>query len=530
MQACVNIPGFPLQILARRENVDRDVPMAILNGDTPSARVVAVNRASLRQGIHRGMRYSQVLGMCPQVRASMVGAAEEEEAFRKILAVLTRFSPDVERAPFETTQFFVSLTGLLRLFSSARQWSEAVQTALAEEGFLSHIAFADTRRVAYVAAAAMSRDKHGGKSEPSEGSTEGWIGEQGIGLLPLPLRDFETLHLLGVTKIGVFLKIPRRQIQRRFSHRLLEVHDFFSEKTSVTASARTVVGSKGNYGKEAIRRSRNSEPPLLNHEQLNVAVGRLIDEANREARKRGVWIRGAVVCFIDENETELRERVENARPHDDTVLLKRLIALRLEGISLQPVVRCVVDLLVEAPVAGEGDLFSGMTAPADDGHRFNEGDYERLFTLLQAEFGYESVVTAEVRSAVLPEERYALSSVGAVTLSRAWRECRRKRGGNSETGPKESPAAAHNLAVRRDLTTPRVRRILREPESGGDIRRQIRRGIRTERPVLLSAGWWRGAEVIRAYYTVRLPSKRVAWVYREPHAKDTGWFVQGYLE
>lgn len=500
MHACISLPGFSLQVLFRRETLDPNLPAAVLTSDKPSARVVAVNRAAYRRGILPGMRYSQVLSLFPEVRASPVSDAEQKKALRDVAGIILRYTPDAEPVPLETAHYFVPLSGLLRLFPSARQWGEAVQSALAEEGFRAHVAFGAGRLEAYLAAKVRSgKEESGGKE---------WIDQQSLSLLPIPPKDLETLHLLGIRRIGDFSRISPSRLKSRFSRETVFLHGFVGSREPVVRLHEREDGS--------IRRERRYEPPLVQRDSLLSAIRILLEAAVEDARRQGVWIHGIEITLTDEENREYAETIRSAGAQQNGVFFLRLIALRFEGLQFSPIVQCRLTLQASAPVARQETLIDESGICRDE--KFDAPAFERLIVLLQAEYSDSAVTVGEVHSAALPEERYSWERVQARELSRSWQQCLLRRAGEA------LPPAPGTGSVTR------VRRIFEEPEATTVLRRDLRRGKKISGPVLVSTNWWRGLEVGRAYYLIRLSSGRIAWAYRQQSRSSAGrWFVQGYL-
>lgn len=492
MIACVSVPGIGLQIIALRESRDRGAPLIRISADRPSARVEEVNRAARERGVHAGMRYSQVLGLAPDIYAGVVERGELRAIQERVRAILLRHSPDVEETSFEPAQYWVSLRGLDRLFASPRQWQEAVWAALVEEGIYGHIAFGDARLDAYVKVKMVSAGSP--EEQLPRHFDRAWIERQHLALLPLAPVDMEALYTLGIRTVGAFAALSTHQVRTRFARRTVAVHAFIASDSHIPV--------RGRGEEETIALSHRCEPPLFALPRVIALVESLLNRLMARVISSGQWVKAVEVKLIDEENGEMRERVQAARAGRSVPFFLRLIELRFDGATIRPVAECTITVEAVAPHTEQRVLLEEAAERTTD--TFDEERFCQLLVLLQAEYGDGAICRAELRSAHLPEERFAWVAVEPERL---------------RLTPQTNVDTLH-------LRGHRVRRIYASRRPAPPRVRS-----RRARAELVSTRWWRGEEVHRAYFHLPSTDGETLWAYREGNGSDEGrWFVQGVFE
>ena len=148
---------------------------------------------------------------------------------------------------------------------------------------------------------------------------------------------------------------------------------------------------------------------------------------------------------------------------------------------------------------------------------------------VRAEFGEDSLVRLEIRSAHLPRNRYRCQPVSpAGALGRRSSKPRLSTVLMPETAPPDRPALVRRI-YDQSLVLPH--RSSEEPD--GWLLRGIEHGpVETfAGPYRISGGWWRsasGRSVRRDYFFVRLKCGDVCWVFFDREQRS--WFLEGRLE
>ena len=127
--ACVDLPAFPLQLLAQQNPAWLEKPMAVVAEEKPQAFLLWVNEKARALGIRPGHRYAAALALSAELRAGAVSEAAVREGVEKITEILRRFTPDVEPAGIPGL-FWLNASGLERLYPSLDSWAEAIRETL----------------------------------------------------------------------------------------------------------------------------------------------------------------------------------------------------------------------------------------------------------------------------------------------------------------------------------------------------------------------------------------------------------------
>ena len=81
--ACVDLPAFPLQLLAQQNPAWLEKPMAVVAEEKPQAFLLWVNEKARALGIRPGHRYAAALALSPELRAGAMSEAEVRERRRE---------------------------------------------------------------------------------------------------------------------------------------------------------------------------------------------------------------------------------------------------------------------------------------------------------------------------------------------------------------------------------------------------------------------------------------------------------------
>ena len=128
--ACILLPHFALQVLARRIPDCLAFPAVVVAEDRPQGLVREVNRLARAARILPGMRYAAALALCADLRAGVVEARDEALAALELAEVLRQFSPRVEPSSEEHGVFWLDTSGLASLWPDLRAWAAEATAAL----------------------------------------------------------------------------------------------------------------------------------------------------------------------------------------------------------------------------------------------------------------------------------------------------------------------------------------------------------------------------------------------------------------
>ena len=155
--ACLDLPGFPLQLVWRQEPAWRNQAVVVIDEDRPQGEVLWACERARAAGVLVGQRYAFALALCGGLRACTVSDGQLAEATTELRTALHRLSPGVE--PGEPGTFWLDGEGLERMFPDprgphGRAWGMAIAQALTELGYRGAIAVGFSRFATYAIARA----------------------------------------------------------------------------------------------------------------------------------------------------------------------------------------------------------------------------------------------------------------------------------------------------------------------------------------------------------------------------------------
>jgi len=486
--ACVVVPSLALQRLLLREPSWAGAPVAVVEADRPSARLLEVNGVAWRQRIRPGMRYAAGLSLVGNLRAATVESSELREAAELLAARLALLSPRVEPRAGEPGVFWLDLTGMQRLLPSLEGWCESVVGALKEAGYRATLAVGFSRFGTY----ATARTVRGVRRYGSEREEQQVVAGLALERLPLEPAVREAMERLGVVTMGQFAALPAAGLRQRLGEGAESLHRWMQEggdPARAWSEARSWVAEEELECAE----SRSEALVFWMKRTLEGLLGGL--RAGQEV--------------VSEVSVELRLDdglrcplvVRPAEPTDAAGLLLDLLRLRLEG---YPLTSGVVRYRMQLQVVGSGRQTQTLWSAAS---RRDPAAGARALARLRADLGEGAVGRLEQRPGHLPE---AQSLFVPCSGFRAAQPC----------------SKAVRLLVRhlQDRPIPLESRQRSEPD--GWLVAGLAAGPVDERsgPFVISGGWW-AREVRRDYYFVKTRRGDLLWIYHDRVRRK--WFLQG---
>jgi protein ImuB len=492
--ACISLPKIDLQIVALRHPDWKQLPAAVVTEEKPLGRITAANRLAYASGVKPGMRYASALGVCPELRAGVVDPGEREELRSRLVALLRRFTPQVEPARDDPALFWVNAGGLERIYGSPATWAGFLDAAITGEGLVCSVAVGFSRFGTYAAAKVKRRITVFEDAEEEERTTV----EAPIGVLPFDHEVLQRLQHLGISTIRDFRRFSPGAIRRRFGPEVEKLQRFASGEERLPVQA---VEEPDALRREMRLLYPQASMDALVHHQLSLLrelvasawsrqqlIGELILEFCPERWPGGDGESGQEECTV--------EQIIMSRPTLDVKKLERLLRLRLERIRLSaPAVRLSLTVVLLPTERVQEDLFEapGRRDPAKALAAIGE---------LCAEMGNDAVQIATVEDAHLPERRFSWRRIERLVPARP-------------SGGEDAPVLIRRILAEASALS-RLPDTLFAPTSDG-----------AAGPYELAGGWWH-APYRREYYYLRNKSGRLLWIYFD-HPKD-GWFVQGVVE
>ena len=481
--ACINIRALPLQLLLRNHPQWRERPVAVVEEEKPLSPILWLNTAAVRGGIRPGMKYAAALSLDCGLCAGTVSEEEAGAAVRQVHGALDRFSPRVEPSGEEPGIFWVDAGGLDWLYVSLEDWAGQMLTALSALELSASIVVGFGRFGAY----AVARARNGVIVFPSVEDEE--AESRKVRLLDLQIEPKlrERLDKLAVYTVGDFLALPGERVAKHLGGQARELYRFAAGERPLPLQPRALP--------EPLQARMELDDNESGSRGLLFRVSQLLAPLLKSAGERYQAAAALRMAFRQENGTRHRCRIQAAEPTLDAKILLELVALHLETVSFPfPPVELVLEVEGVAVTVDKLNLL--QENPDRD-----TGSAMRALARVRAEFGPDSVLTARLASAHLPEARFVWRPFGKLAAA----------------SPR--PVAVRSL-VRRAHASPRVL-------DGQAVHWQAPSGPGPPPEHLVSGGWW-VREVRRDYRFVDTARGETLWVYYD-HRRGR-WYVQGRVE
>lgn len=465
-------------------------------------RVFATNKPNLRPG----MPLAEATGALHELhdpladRATLERVAEWCEQFSPIVALEETERPE---------SLFLDITGLAEVFHGETALSERICRAFTRRGLELRLAIADTLGMAWGLA-------HFGEpvsaAEPGDATLFATLP---VAALRLPLPMLETLHELGLQRVGQLLYLPRASLTARFGPQLIErIDQALGDKAELVVPHRAL---------PEIIVERQFEFPLEQRAAIETVITQLIAEIATAlaARQQGaIQLECRLTC--QQQETWLVASLFEAS--SDAQHLLELLRLRFERTTLPgPVDSLQLSVLHSARlVCRQRELFA-----ADQSH---EREQALLIDRLSGRLGRESVVRPLLVADAQPEYAYRYEPLaGQMRKNTVLKNAVRK------SPAKERPAPAKEqrpLPERPLLLEPRPIQleVLAVAPEGPPMQFRFQgeqhRTRRSWGPERIQTGWWRGKYIRRDYYRVESDSGQQFWLFRSRGQ----WFLHGIFD
>jgi DNA polymerase IV len=186
----------------------------IVGGVPPGRGVVSAASYEARVfGVQSAMSLTEAVRRCPDGVFLPVDGRRYQQASRDVMAILRRFTPQVE--PISIDEAFLDVTGSRPLFGEGPQIAAAIKAAIRDDvGLTASVGVATTKLVAKIASDLRKPD----------GLVVVPPGEEASFLAPLPIwrlwgvgeKTATVLAEYGVKTIGDLAALPPDQLTRRF--------------------------------------------------------------------------------------------------------------------------------------------------------------------------------------------------------------------------------------------------------------------------------------------------------------------------
>ena len=243
--ACIYVPNFPVAAALRAEPELTTRAVAILEGNPPLEKTIAVNQAASRLGITPGMTKSQA-ELCPGLALRQRSALQESAAHAALLDCAQSFSPCVEDAACDTA--LLDLGGMESLFGSLPDISRALHARAAALGLAANVTVASNPDAAVLAARGLCGEGSCGAGTPFDKLRAG-SARAGITVIP-PGKEAEQL---GALPIEVLFADHQEEAEKKSAARLLETLHRWGIRNLRALAALPQVSLSERLGQEGLR-------------------------------------------------------------------------------------------------------------------------------------------------------------------------------------------------------------------------------------------------------------------------------------
>src|SRR5487761_851990 len=223
--ASIHVPDFFVQSIARAEvradvcdeSALRNRAIALVDGNPPLEKVMAVSEGAARAGIQLGMTKSQA----EQFRGVEIrnrSRAQERAAHGALLDLGWSISPRVEDTAPDT--IVLDLAGLASLFGSTENVANQLARRAAGLGLLVNAAVSSNLEAAIHAARGFP-----GITLIPAGEEAQRLGRLPVGVLSPSVETIETLERWGVRTCGALSALPLLQLSERLGQEGVRLHE-----------------------------------------------------------------------------------------------------------------------------------------------------------------------------------------------------------------------------------------------------------------------------------------------------------------
>lgn len=401
MYACVFIPDFPADAIARTRPELRHYALAVVEGTPPLSYVIAVNAHARQLGIATGMTKLQAETFIAAAARTVVGRvverskSSERSAHAALLDAAHAISPKVEDTADDTV--IIDVRGLERLFGTSCQVAREIARRVSQQGLEANIAIAATPDTAEHAARGFT------------GTTVLAPGEEAQRLAPLPLEVLFAAEAAAVARGTVTAsttKDERRKTLDRLA-RMQETLDRWGIRNFRALASLPPVSLSERLGRHGVRMQQLasgeicrelvlSEPPLTFEEAIELEnaadgiepllflLGHMLEQVCTRLHTRALCtnelrLRFALEQRTGDNDALTREELEIIGhgavverkltlpvPMNDARLFLKLLNLQL---SSQPLGAAVTKIWLTAEAArpriGQAGLFMPLAPEAE---------------------------------------------------------------------------------------------------------------------------------------------------------------------
>lgn len=289
--ACIYIPEFPVQAIARTTPELREQPIAVLDGAPPLLTIIATNQQARKLGVEIGMTKLQS-EICPEVKLRRRSITQEESALNALLDCARAFSPRVEDTTRHSADsedkekssdtVILDITGLERLFGAPAKIARRIASHVLTMGLEANVAIAGNPDSAMHAARGFP-----GITIIVHGTEARRLGSLPIQLLEPSAEMLETFERWGIRDFAGLTALPGVALSQRLGQEGLRL-----QKLAQGRIERTIVPTEPTIKFEE---SIELEDAIELLEPLAFILNRLLEQicsrlASRSLAANELWL------------------------------------------------------------------------------------------------------------------------------------------------------------------------------------------------------------------------------------------------
>jgi protein ImuB len=467
----LDFPCLPLETFALASA--QSEPWAIADGTD----VLVCNQPAHALGVRHGMRLSAACALSPKLNYRLRDSTAEAATLATLAAWAGQFTPNVSLEP--PRALLLDIEGSLRLFGGIRPILQALRRGLDDMGYSATMACAPTATAALLLAHAGVQ-----KIINCKRALEAVVATLPLAALECDARTAQTLHAVGVKRIGDLTALPRDGVARRCGQPLLDTVD--------RALGRLPAPRKFFTPPARFAAKLEFAAPVAHSEALLFAAKRLIHQLAGFLAARNGGVQRFTLTLSHERSAATQIEIGLVAPTRDGAHMTLLVRERLAALALQESVHALRieanDILVLA--AENRELFADRAnAP---------GEWQKLVERLRARLGAQAVHGLATHAEHRPERAWRATQPGAASAAPA-------------CGPRPLWLLAAPQPLPEVATRPHYRENALALVAG---------------PERIESGWWDDDDVKRDYFVAQTPDHATLWIYRERRAPG-GWYLHG---
>lgn len=461
-----------------------DAPFALTLRQNNTERLYCLNQQAEKQGLHRGMGYSDAHAFCRDLQSRPADIHADQRFLRLLSRWATRYCPWVGLEG--DSGLVLNITGSTHLFASEDIMLGDMRSRLTRSGINVRIGLADTRGAAWALARFAEGSAEVGKSLEK-------IRQLPVASLRLEEKTCISLQRLGIRTVSDLTSLPRSSITRRFGRSVVLRIDQALGKQPEEISP---LPDLPHYG------VRMTLPePIGLHADVMAGTARLLDQlcAKLKTHEAGARVLQLTLRRVDQANQQVE--LQLARPLRDT---SRILPLFDRGVEKIDAGYGIDQLRLEAttvealPVQQVTSLTSARNDKLDD-----------LITRIGNRIGLDNVLRFLPADSHIPERSYINTIAAYSEPAKSW-----------------------------PLMYSRPQRLFQpEPIAGSGPtpptyfrwRRMSLITAQATGPERITPEWWLADENWRAgmrdYWKVETKQGRRLWLFYTP--QNPNWFVQG---